>query len=79
MADEETPDEAETASETGETPDEAHREGEFRDLRDLIAALSGKVDSLMNMMVSKPADAGADDDGDGVDDAGLIDIDSLKL
>lgn len=79
MADDETADEERDAARDGETPSEAHREGEFNDLRDLIAALSGKVDSLMQMMVSKPADGAGDDDGDGVDGAGLIDIDSLKL
>lgn len=45
MADE-TAEERDTAERDDLTPDEAHREGEFDDLRDMLARLLDKVDAM---------------------------------
>lgn len=51
MADEttelETRDERDIAADTGATPDEAHRMGDFDDLRDRLANLSGVADKIL--------------------------------
>lgn len=44
--DDETAEERDTAERDDLTPDEAHREGEFDDLRDMLARLLDKVDAM---------------------------------
>lgn len=44
--DDETTEERDTADRDALTPDEAHREGEFDDLRDMLARLLDKVDAM---------------------------------
>ncbi len=44
--DDETTEERDTAERDDLTPDEAHREGEFDDLRDMLARLLDKVDAM---------------------------------
>ena len=52
MADEteldETRDERDIATDTGATPDEAHRVGEFDDLRDRLSALAEVSDKILS-------------------------------
>lgn len=44
--DDETPEERDTAERDDLTENEAHREGEFDDLRDMLARLLDKVDAM---------------------------------
>nr|DAX10601.1 MAG TPA: Heat shock factor binding protein 1 [Caudoviricetes sp.] len=44
--DDETTEERDTAERDGLTPDEAHREGEFDDLRDMLSRLLDKIDAM---------------------------------
>ena len=44
--DDETTEERDTAERDDLTPDEAHREGEFDDLRDMLSRLLDKVDAM---------------------------------
>lgn len=44
--DDETPEERDTAERDDLTPDEAHREGEFDDLRDMLRSVLDKVSAL---------------------------------
>nr|DAX03051.1 MAG TPA: hypothetical protein [Bacteriophage sp.] len=46
IMDDETTEERDTAERDDLTPDEAHREGEFDDLRDMLARLLDKVDAM---------------------------------
>jgi hypothetical protein len=81
-----TQDEREQMEETGETPDEAHRAGEFEDLRNMLANLTAKVEGLYDL-INDRVDAVAasmvetgttvtDTDGDGDIDAVIMDGDS---
>lgn len=74
----ETPDERETQEEAGATPEEAHRVGEFDDLRDALAGLGRKIDALSKIVIG----AGVESVGnvsEKEDDYKVIDIDSLDL
>lgn len=44
--DDETDEEATVAEDDGLTPDEAHRAGEFDDLRDMLARVLDKIDAI---------------------------------
>lgn len=44
--DDETTEERDTAERDGLTPDEAHRAGEFDDLRDMLASIADKLDDV---------------------------------
>ena len=80
----ETRDEREEADETGATPDEAHRIGEFDELRRLMESIrdeiSGLRSSIADMMATKPGDVrDAPDEDTEEDERELIDIDELDL
>ena len=45
--DDETTEERDTAERDDLTPDEAHREGEFDDLRDMLTSITDKLDDVM--------------------------------
>lgn len=44
--DDETTEEKDTAERDGLTPDEAHRAGEFDDLRDMLSRMLDKIDAM---------------------------------
>lgn len=46
MHDDETPEERDDAERDDLTPDEAHRTGEFDDLRDMLARVLDKIDAM---------------------------------
>lgn len=48
--DDETTEERDTAERDDLTPDEAHREGEFDDLRDMLARLLDKIDAMSELI-----------------------------
>lgn len=80
----ETRDEREEADETGATPDEAHRIGEFDELRGLMESIRDEIaglrSSIADMMATKPGDVrDAPDDDTEEDERELIDIDELDL
>lgn len=80
----ETRDEREEAQETGATPDEAHRIGEFDELRGLMESIrdeiSGLRSTIADMMATKPGDErDAPDEDTPEDEPELIDIDELDL
>ena len=81
-----TQDEREQMDETGETPEEAHRAGEFDDLRNMLGNLTDKVEGLYDL-INDRIDAVAasmvetgttvtDIDGDGDIDAVVMDDDA---
>lgn len=76
--DDETPREREEQAETGETPAESHREGEFAVLRDMLAGITVKLDALSKVIVglgvATPSDVPPESDDDKI-----IDIDDLDL
>ena len=45
--DDETPEERDTAERDDLTPDEAHRAGEFDDLRDMLESITDKLNDMM--------------------------------
>lgn len=49
----ETGEEREQAAATGETPEEAHRAGEYDELRTLLQGLVGKVDALSALVTER--------------------------
>ena len=85
--DDETPDEREETAETGATPEEAHREGEFDDIRDRIESIAARADEILDAVRTVReaveafvGDGGAvvrdtDDDGD-VDEVDDVDLDT---
>lgn len=85
--DDETPDEREEAAETDATPEEAHREGEFDDIRDRIESIAARADEILDAVRTVReaveafvGDGGAvvrdtDDDGD-VDEVDDVDLDT---
>lgn len=80
----ETRDEREEAEETGATPGEAHRIGEFDELRGLMESIrdeiSGLRSTIADMMATKPGDVEDSPDDDAPEDEReLIDIDELDL
>ena len=85
--DDETPDEREETAETGATPEESHREGEFDDIRDRIESIAARADEILDAVRTVReaveafvGDGGAvvrdtDDDGD-VDEVDDVDLDT---
>lgn len=77
----ETREEMEVSEETGATPEEAHRIGEFHDLREMLETLLDKVSGISEQLSSFSAtaiDNGAevrDVDGDGDADVIIADDD----
>lgn len=84
MREDETRDEREVSEETGATPDESHRIGEFDELRGLMESIrdeiSGLRSTIADMMATKPGDErDAPDEDTERDERELIDIDDLDL
>lgn len=80
----ETRDEREISEDTGATPDESHRIGEFDELRGLMESIcdeiSGLRSTIADMMATKPGDErDAPDEDTPEDERDLIDIDELDL
>lgn len=80
----ETRDEREISEDTGATPDESHRVGEFDELRGLMESIrdeiSGLRSTIADMMATKPGDErDAPDEDTHEDERELIDIDELDL
>lgn len=80
----ETRDEREISEDTGATPDESHRIGEFDELRGLMESIrddiSGLRSTIADMMATKPGDErDAPDEDTPEDERELIDIDELDL
>lgn len=80
----ETRDEREISEDTGATPDESHRVGEFDELRGLMESIrdeiSGLRSTIADMMATKPGDErDAPDEDTPEDERDLIDIDELDL
>lgn len=79
----ETTEEKDIQNEDGTTADEAHRVGEFDDLRDRIEALSSKIDDMIKTLTvfvsSNRTGDDEDDEPDDVDDLVDSDIDELDL
>ena len=80
----ETRDEREISEDTGATPDESHRVGEFDELRGLMESIrdeiSGLRSTIADMMATKPGDGrDAPDEDTERDERDLIDIDELDL
>lgn len=79
----ETADERELSEDTGATPDESHRIGEFDDLRNLMESIRDEIaglrSSIADMMATAPAADAPRADAPDDDDAELIDIDDLDL
>lgn len=79
--DDETQEEETQAADTGETPDEAHRAGEYDELRDLLGSVIKKIDALTSFItdatLEKPAAAreAEEDAGDAPELKDLEDID----
>lgn len=84
----ETLDERDDAADTGATPDEAHRLGEFDDLRDRLANLGSVADKILegleavrsSMAAFVEGGATIREDGDGeVDEVTESDDDELEV
>lgn len=77
-----TPDEREVEDETGTSGEEAHRIGEFDDLRDRLERIEGKIGTIAETLEAMRTTAAAIDidngadvvdvDGDGDGDADII-------
>lgn len=77
----ETENESDEAAETGATPDEAHRIGEFNELRDMIKAIDGKIDAIQDFILKNAIDKPKPDETDNEtsNDDELVSIDDLEL
>lgn len=79
----ETPSEEARQEETGETPEEAHRAGEFDELRDLMQSIRDEIaglrSTIADMMVERPAEEAPAPEEEESGDSDLIDIDELDL
>lgn len=67
--DDETPREEVEAAQTGETPGEAHREGEFRDLADKLDTVLARLDAITGFLTKRTVEEPVDDADDDADDA----------
>lgn len=79
--DDETPDEREEAAETGATPEEAHREGEFDDIRDRIESIAARADEILDAVrtVREAVEAFVGDGGAVVRDTDDGDVDEVEV
>ena len=89
--DDETAEERTAAEDDGLTPDEAHRAGEFDDLRDMLARLLDKMDAMnaridgiydnftdsVSQMVENGATVREDDATEAIADAAANDLENL--
>lgn len=75
----ETPDERERAAETGATPEEAHREGEFDALSEKLDAISEGIAGLMTAIGALATAPSHGSDPEPSDDDELSDYDRAKL
>lgn len=78
--DTETEDEAKEAAATGETPDEAHRAGEFDDLNAKLSEVIAKLDALSALITESRVKEPATDDKPSVDDSErLVSLDDIDF
>lgn len=89
--DDETTEERDTAEHDDLTPDEAHRVGEFDDLRDMLSRLLDKMDAMnkriddiydkftdsVSQMVENGATVREDDAAEAIADAAANDLENL--
>lgn len=89
--DDETTEESDTADRDGLTPDEAHRAGEFDDLRDMLARVLDKLDAMneridgiydkfadsVSQMIENGATVREDDAAEAIADAAANDLENL--
>lgn len=89
--DDETTEERDTAERDDLTPDEAHRVGEFDDLRDMLARVLDKLDAMneridgiydkfadsVSQMVENGATVREDDAAEAIADAAANDLENL--
>lgn len=89
--DDETTEERDTADRDGLTPDEAHRAGEFDDLRDMLARVLDKLDAMneridgiydkfadsVSQMIENGATVREDDAAEAIADAAANDLENL--
>ena len=89
--DDETAEEMDTAGRDDLTPDEAHRAGEFDDLRDMLARVLDKLDAMneridgiydkfadsVSQMVENGATVREDDAAEAIADAAANDLENL--
>lgn len=89
--DDETTEERDTAERDDLTPDEAHRVGEFDDLRDMLRSVLDKIDAMnkridgiydnftdsVSQMVENGATVREDDTAEAIADAAANDLENL--
>lgn len=89
--DDETAEERTAAEDDGLTPDEAHRAGEFDDLRDMLARVLDKLDEMneridgiydkfadsVSQMIENGATVREDDAAEAIADAAANDLENL--
>lgn len=75
-SEEETASEREEAAETGATPVEAHREGEFNDIVARLDSLTAKLDSVQSALASIIIDSAGAPEPAPAPAVDLADIDS---
>lgn len=89
--DDETTEERDTADRDDLTPDEAHRAGEFDDLRDMLARVLEKLDAMneridgiydkfadsVSQMIENGATVREDDAAEAIADAAANDLENL--
>lgn len=80
-ASEETSEEREEGEDTGATPEEAHREGEFDDIVRRLDALSAKLDAVQSAIAGLIIDSTVDDvtGPSGEPSPDLADLDSWDI
>lgn len=76
--DDETREEAAQAAETGETPAEAHRAGEYDELKELIDTLIRKVDALSSFVADKAINEPAAP-AENEEEPRLLDLDEIDF
>lgn len=89
--DDETAEERDTAERDDLTPDEAHRAGEFEDLRDMLSTIADKIDDMnkriddiydkfadsVSQMVENGATVSEDDAAEAIAEAAANDLENL--
>lgn len=80
--DDETGEEREQAAATGETPQEAHRAGEYDELRTLLTGLDAKVDALSALMTERALETPATASTQATqpdDETGLVNLEDIDF